>query len=197
MPSSDAPPVADTPPAETAPVAIPSHAELFFAFFSMTLVSFGGSLPWTRRMFVEQKRWMTAQEFNDAFALCQFLPGPNIVSLAAVFGWRMRGWTGAAAAWIGFLLFPFCLMLIASVAYAHYSDVEALRAALRGLASAAAGLLGATAIKMAWPILKTLNPGILIVLATGVSLGILRLPLVAVLGVLMPLSILLAWWLRR
>ena len=32
-------------------------------------------------MFVEEKRWMTAEEFNDAYALCQFLPGPNIVNL--------------------------------------------------------------------------------------------------------------------
>ena len=42
-------------------------------------------------MFVEEKRWMTAEEFNDVYALCQFLPGPNIVNLTAVFGSRMRG----------------------------------------------------------------------------------------------------------
>ena len=59
-------------------------------------------------MFVEEKRWMTAEEFNDAYALCQFLPGPNIVNLTVVFGSRMRGPTGALAAWSGFLLLPFC-----------------------------------------------------------------------------------------
>ena len=52
-------------------------------------------LPWARRMFVEEKRWMTAEEFNDAYALCQFLPGPNVVNLSVVFGSRMRGATGA------------------------------------------------------------------------------------------------------
>ena len=41
---------------------------------------------------------MTAEEFNDVYALCQFLPGPNIVNLTAVFGSRMRGATGALAA---------------------------------------------------------------------------------------------------
>ena len=46
-------------------------------------------------MFVEEKRWMTAEEFNDVYALCQFLPGPNVVNLTAVFGSRMRGPTGA------------------------------------------------------------------------------------------------------
>jgi hypothetical protein len=32
-------------------------------------------------MLVVEKRWMTAQEFNDLLALCQFLPGPNIVNV--------------------------------------------------------------------------------------------------------------------
>ena len=85
---------------------IPTHAELFLAFFRITLSGFGGTLAWTRIMFVEKKRWMTAQEFNDVYALCQFLPGPNIVNLTAVFGSRMRGATGALAAWLGFLLVP-------------------------------------------------------------------------------------------
>ena len=67
------------PPRAAAP--IPTHAELFLAFFKITLSGFGGTLPWTRRMFVEEKRWMTAEEFNDVYALCQFLPGPNIVNL--------------------------------------------------------------------------------------------------------------------
>ena len=52
-------------------------------------------------MFVERKRWMTAEEFNDVYALCQFLPGPNVVNLTAVFGSRMRGPSGAVAAWSG------------------------------------------------------------------------------------------------
>src|SRR5918995_1346731 len=71
-------------PADRGP-QIPTHAELFLAFFRITLSGFGGTLPWTRRMFVEEKRWMTAEEFNDAYAVCQFLPGPNIVNLTTVF----------------------------------------------------------------------------------------------------------------
>ena len=78
---------------------IPTHAELFLAFFRITLSGFGGTLAWTRIMFVEKKRWMTAEEFNNVYTLCQFLPGPNIVNLTAVFGSRMRGPTGAMAAW--------------------------------------------------------------------------------------------------
>src|ERR1043165_10298340 len=112
------------PPSSAAPT--PSHAELFLAFFKITLSGFGCTVPWTRRMFVEEKRWMTAQEFNDVYALCQFLPGPNIVNLTAVFGSRMRGPTGAMAAWAGFMLLPFCVMIAAALLYERYGDVDAV-----------------------------------------------------------------------
>ena len=182
------------PPSPSAP--IPSHADLFLAFFKITLSGFGGTLPWTRRMFVEEKRWMTAEEFNEAYALCQFLPGPNIVNLTAVFGSRMRGPTGALAAWCGFLLLPFCVMVAAAMLYERYGDVDAVRRVLTGIAPAAAGLIIATAAKMAAPMFRIFGPAPFVVLATAVAIGLMRWPLLAVLIVLVPASIGLAWWRR-
>jgi chromate transporter len=46
---------------------------------------------------------MTAEEFNATFALCHFLPGPNIVNLSVVFGPRFRGVAGGVAAFAGLL----------------------------------------------------------------------------------------------
>ena len=77
----------------------PSLPQLFLAFLTMSLSGFGGVLPWARRMLVEERRWMTAQEFNDAYALCQFLPGPNIVNLSVVFGSRCAARGGGGRAW--------------------------------------------------------------------------------------------------
>ena len=180
------------------PQYIPSHTELFLAFFKITVMGFGGTLPWTRRMFVEEKRWMTAEEFNDVYALCQFLPGPNIVNLTAVFGSRMRGWSGALAAWAGFLVLPFALMLTVGVLYAQYGDVDALRRILTGVAAAAAGLLIATAAKMVVPLFKSgIGPAPLVVLGTAGAIGLMRWPLLWVLAVLVPVSIALSWWTRR
>src|SRR6201985_2016947 len=113
--------------APAAPAAPPTHAELFAAFFWITVSGFGGTLAWTRRMFVEKKRWMTAAEFNDDYAFCQFLPGPNIVNLTSVFGSRMRGPTGAIAAWAGFLVVPFCVMLAAGIFYERFGGVDVVR----------------------------------------------------------------------
>ena len=91
-PSAVPPAEPDAPAAVAAVAALrPSIAELCLAFAGVSISSFGGVLAWARQMLVENKGWMTAQEFNDLLALCQFLPGPNIVNLCAVFGARMRG----------------------------------------------------------------------------------------------------------
>ncbi len=148
-------------------------------------------------MFVEEKRWLTAEEFNDIYALCQFLPGPNVVNLTAVFGSRMRGPSGAVAAWSGFLILPFCVMVAAGMLYERYGDVEIVRRVLSGVAPAAAGLLIATALKMATPMFRSFGPAPVVVLATAFAIGLMRWPLLAVLVVMVPLSIGLAWWPRR
>jgi chromate transporter len=190
--SSDASPIQRPAP------YIPSRTELFLAFVKITVMGFGGTLPWTRRMFVEEKRWMTAEEFNDVYALCQFLPGPNIVNLTAVFGSRMRGVTGALAAWSGFMVLPFTLMLTVGVLYAQFGDVDALRRVLTGIAAAAAGLLIATAAKMVVPLFKGgIAPGPFVVLSVAAAIGVMRWPLLWVLAVFVPASIALAWWVRR
>jgi chromate transporter len=148
-------------------------------------------------MFVEQKRWLTEEEFNDIYAFCQFLPGPNIVNLTSVFGSRMRGPTGAMAAWAGFLIVPFCVMLTAGILYERYGDVEAVRRVLSGIAPAAAGLIIATVARMATPMFRKFGPAPFVLVITAVAIGLFRWPLVWVMLVLVPTSIALAWWVRR
>ncbi len=48
-------------------------------------------LAWARRMMVEQRRWLTPEQFNEAYAVCTMLPGANIVNFSVVFGSRVRG----------------------------------------------------------------------------------------------------------
>ena len=100
---SDSPPAAVPAPEIPAPIPPnqPGLLELFVAFAKMSLAGFGGVLVWARRGIVDQHRWMTAEEFNETFALCHFLPGPNIVNLSVVFGSRFRGIAGGIAAFAG------------------------------------------------------------------------------------------------
>src|SRR3981189_1175649 len=96
----------DSPPAAIAAPAIPTPTPpgliaVFCASAKMSLAGFGGVLVWARRGIVDQHRWMTAEEFNETYALCHFLPGPNIVNLSVVFGSRFRGLARGIAAFAG------------------------------------------------------------------------------------------------
>jgi chromate transporter len=148
-------------------------------------------------MFVEQKKWMTAEEFNEAYALCQFLPGPNIVNLTTIFGSRMHGATGALTCWCGFLLLPFTFMVVLGALYREFGDLDALRRVLAGIAAAAAGLLIATVAKMAAPLFRKLTPAPLPFVAIAIAIGVMRWPLLAVMAALVPFSIALSWWWGR
>src|SRR5215470_19833352 len=179
-------------PAAAAPR--PSITDLFLAFAGVSLSGFGGVLAWARRMLVENKRWMTAREFNNLLALCQFLPGPNIVNLCAVFGVRVRGIPGALACLLGLLGPSVVLMIAAGVLYRRFGTLPELHGVLSGLAAAAAGMIIATALKMAEPLVRVRRcPEHAVALATFAAIGVLRLSLPLVLLVMVPASIGFAW----
>src|SRR3979409_2374980 len=98
--SPESPPAADPAP-ELITTTPPGLIALFVAFAQMSLAVFGGVLGFARRAIVDRHRWMTADEFNETYALCHFLPGPNIVNLSVVFGSRFRGIAGGIAAFAG------------------------------------------------------------------------------------------------
>ena len=176
----------------------PSIAELLLGFAGVSLSGFGGVLAWARRLLVERKRWMTAEEFNDLLALCQFLPGPNIVNLCAVFGMRVRGVPGALACVLGLLGPSVMLMIAMGMLYNRFGALPELHGVLSGLAAAAAGMIIATAAKLAEPLfLSRLGPQHAVALATFVAIGMLRLSLPLALLVMVPASIGLAWAARR
>jgi chromate transporter len=195
--SPDSPPAAV--PAPGPPTSSPpSLIALFVAFAKMSLAGFGGVLVFARRAIVEQHRWMTADEFNETFALCHFLPGPNIVNLSMVFGSRFRGIAGGFAAFTGLLGPPVVIMTILAALYAHFGEIDALRRILAGVSCAAVGLLIATILRMMVPLIKRRDPvALAIMAAVFVAIGLVRLPLPAVFLVAIPLSIAITFVMRR
>jgi chromate transporter len=199
-PASESPP--DAVPAPELPTAIPpiqpGLLELFVAFAKMSLAGFGGVLVWARRGIVDQHRWMTAEEFNETFALCHFLPGPNIVNLSVVFGSRFRGVAGGIAAFAGLVGPPMVIATILAALYARYGEIDALRRILAGVSCAAVGLLIAVVFKMMMPLIKKRDAvGLAILLAVFIAIGLLRQPLQAVLLVAIPLSLAITYFMHR
>jgi len=194
IPDSIEPPPSLSPPAATAPQQPPTLTEIFVAFATISLSGFGGVLAWSRRMMVEERQWLTPEQFNETYAVCSFLPGGNILNFSVILGARFRGARGAAVAAAGLMGPPLCLVLIIAAIYAHYGELPALRRALTGVASAAAGLMIATVAKMARPLFQrsaVTRPAIALV--TFAAIGVVQWPLPLVLAVIVPVSIALAW----
>src|SRR5438128_7154328 len=197
---SESPPAAV--PAPEFPTATlptqPGLLELFVAFAKMSLAGFGGVLIWARRGIVEQHRWMTAEEFNETYALCHFLPGPNIVNLSVVFGSRFRGIAGGIAAFAGLVGPPMLIATVLAALYARYGEIDALRRILAGVSCAAVGLLIAVVFKMMMPLIKKRDAvGLVILLAVFIAIGLVRLPLQAVLLVAIPFSLGITYFVQR
>jgi chromate transporter len=175
-------------------VAAPAAGELFLAFLAVGLSGFGGVLPFARRALVERRRWLTETDFNETLALCQSLPGPNIVNMSVVVGSRFAGLRGALACLTGLVVAPVAIVLVLATLWGRFGASVRLQAAVGGLAAAAAGLAAATTLKMARPILMKapISDGAIIA-AAFVAVGLMRLPLPWVALTLAPVSVFIAW----
>jgi chromate transporter len=163
-------------------------AALFISFLKISLLGFGGGLVWTRRIVVEQRRWMNDHQFAETLTLCQLMPGPNIVGITVCVGSLLRGLVGAVAAVSGFILIPLTIGLSLGGLYLQHAHLAILQHTLSGLSAAAAGLLIATGIRLL--IAHRGRPGAWFFAALAFAgIVVFKLPLMVVLLGLAPLSI--------
>ena len=179
-------------------IAAPNARALFLTSLGIGLSGFGGVLPFARRALVERRGWMTEEGFNETLALCQSLPGPNIVNMSVVVGSRFAGAYGAFASVFGLVAAPVGLVMVLAGLWGRFGAIGHVASAVTALSAAAAGLVAATAARMARPLLSG-SPllGGVVMAAAFVAVGVLRSPLPLVMLVLAPLSVLAARWRAR
>jgi chromate transporter len=182
--------------------------ELFVTFSGLALSGFGGVLPFAYRALVERRQWLDAREFASLLAIAQVMPGPTICNLSVMIGQRYAGFAGACAALGGMVAGPFCIVIALGIAWQHYGDLSAVKHALRGMSAVAVGLIFSTGVKMGMNLLKrdaaktptTSYWSMQVVAQVALcalgfaGVGLLRLPLVAVVAVLGPIAVALAWF---
>ena len=194
---SHGPPGSAKTDAPVSPPAGPrSLRELFVAFNALALQGFGGVLAVAQRDLVEKRGWLAPAQFLEILSVSQVLPGPNIVNLGLIVGDRFFGLRGAFTAMAGMLLVPTAIVLSLVALYAEFAHLPVVAGALRGMGAVAAGLVFATAAKLAVGLRR--NPMghaacAAFIVATVIAIGVLRWPLAAVLLGLGTLAIGVAW----
>jgi chromate transporter len=170
-----------------APLARPtSLTDLYWSFTFLALQGFGGVLVVVQRELVDKKRWLTREQFVEDWAVAQILPGPNVVNLSMMIGDRYFGLRGALVALAGMLVVPTFSVLLLAVLFAGVSDVPAMQGALRGMGAVAAGMIGATGIKLIPALSKNVMGALVcwaLIAITFAAMAIFRLPLFWLLAV--------------
>lgn len=169
-----------------------SPSNLFITFTLIGLSGFGGVLPWARRTLVEEKKWLSAQEFNSILGVCQLVPGPNIVNLAVCVGERFGGMRGAFAAVAGLMLAPMVVVILLALIYDQYGQFERIQGMLRGISAVGVGLIAATGFKMLQEELYYL-PMLIVITISIIMATVFQLALGWVVAISLPLALLFAW----
>ena len=139
--------------------------EVFVAFLKLGLRSFGGPvahLEYFREDLVEKRKWVTAEQYGNIVALCQFLPGPASSQVGFALGLLRGGSRGAFLAWFAFtmpsaiLLTAFAFLLYAGGSiWTQGSPANlAVAGALAGLKAAAVAVV----IHAIWSMSRTFTP---------------------------------------
>jgi chromate transporter len=136
---------------------------LFLAFLRLGMTAFGGPamVAYIRDLAVGKQRWLTQEEFEDGTALCQSIPGATAMQTAAYVGLRAGGSLGALAAFAGFGLPGFLLMVALSWAYQGGRDVRAVLAAFQGLHVIVVAIIANAALTFGRSAIKNWRDGIL------------------------------------
>jgi chromate transporter len=150
----------------------------------LALQGFGGVLAVVQRVLVDEKGWLTNEEFVEDWAVAQVLPGPNVVNLALMIGDRYYGLRGGLAALAGILTFPLLLVLVIAALFASVADLPMAQGALKGMGAVSAGLIAAVGLRLITALkVNVMSASVCIALAamTFIAIAILRIPLAWVL----------------
>ena len=131
-------PSADEPSAPSGQV-VSSFPEAVRTFASIGLLSFGGpaaQIALMHRVIVEEREWLSEEQFLSALSFCMLLPGPEAMQLATYTGWRLHGIKGGLAAGLLFVLPGALLVLALAAVYGAFGEVPTVQAIFVGIKAA-------------------------------------------------------------
>jgi chromate transporter len=159
------------------------------------IAGYGGGpsiIAYLKRILVEQRRWVTEQDFLTGVSLSQVLPGANALSTVVYLGYRLGGGPGALVTAVSFLTPSMVFMIVLSALYFAFVSLQVVQALFAGLGAVVVGLLVNALVAMGKSAIKSVTAG---VIALAVFLAMLILQLSIPLAIV--LSAVLGWWLLR
>lgn len=124
---------------------------LFLSFLKIGVSGFGGGfavLSQIRHLVVQERRWLTENDFVEALALGQSLPGTSAGNAVTYLGFRLRGWRGATVSLTGFILPSMLMMVLLAIFYDRFRALPKTDNLFHGFNAAVVALIAVTAWRM-------------------------------------------------
>lgn len=130
-----------------------SLARLVGYFLWLGTVGFGGPIAlagYMQRDLVEERKWLTNDEYLEGLALAQLAPGPLAAQLAMYLGFVRAGWLGATLIGFAFIAPSFAMVVLLALAYVRYGGLAWMQAVFYGIGAAVIGIIA----RSAWKLMK-------------------------------------------
>lgn len=120
-------------------------------FLKMGTWGFGGPVAlvgYMQRDLVEDKGWLTEEEYKEGLALAQLAPGPLAAQLGIYIGFVHYGLIGATLTGLAFVLPSFIMVVLLGMAYQLYGGLAWMQAVFYGVGAAVIGIIAMSAYKL-------------------------------------------------
>jgi chromate transporter len=125
--------------------------ELAFYFLKLGYSGFGGPVAlvnYMHRDLVENKKWISEDEYKEGLALSQLAPGPMASQLSIYLGYVHHGILGATICGILFVIPSFIMVLLLGIAYKLYGGLTWMQAVFYGVGAAVIGIIAMSSYKL-------------------------------------------------
>lgn len=129
-----------------------SVRDLLLYFLRLGTLGFGGPIALAARMekdLVEERRWVSRQDYVEGLAFSQLSPGPLAAQLAMYIGWIRAGRMGAAVVSAAFVLPSFSMALALAAAYVYFGQLAWIQGMFYGIGAAVIAIIAQSAFRLA------------------------------------------------
>jgi chromate transporter len=136
---------------ETQPLTQVSFPRFVGYFLWLGTVGFGGPIALAGHMqqdLVDERRWISKEDYLEGLALAQLAPGPLAAQLAIYLGYLRAGMLGATAVGVAFVLPSFLMVLALSAAYVRFGGLPWMQGMFYGIGAAVIGIITRSAFKL-------------------------------------------------
>jgi len=129
----------------------PKRREFLLYFLQLGTYGFGGPIAlaaYMQKDLVEERKWVSSQDYVEGLAFAQLSPGPLAAQLAMYLGWARAGPIGAALTGGTFVLPSFLMVIGIAAVYLHYGKLAWIQGAFYGVGASVIAIIARSAYKL-------------------------------------------------